>query len=147
MHRFVVWISLLCLTSCGESLPDTPDRPVNVPESGVWLGGLDGGSWIDCERQSNQLNCSIYWQTTGELNWKQSYILCGASNPSDWMGFPNGIDFDKEVRRGGLYWAPITPQIIYRDGVIDKELSAKAAHEFSVEYGGACADSLLNDFK
>ena len=39
LGALVVWIS-----GCGET---ERSRPVNVPETAVWKGGIDGGVWVE----------------------------------------------------------------------------------------------------
>ena len=54
---FILW---------GEPVgPEAPTRPDNVPEQAAWVGGTDGGVWIDCvprELEPDEVcyHCDIY---------------------------------------------------------------------------------------
>jgi hypothetical protein len=50
-----------------EVLP--PERPDGVPESAVWGGGVDGGSWLDCmpTERAHSFACSVFWDSDGAL--------------------------------------------------------------------------------
>jgi hypothetical protein len=63
-------VQFICLVPTACEIRDLPPiRHSNVPESAVWAGGVDGGSWIDCrfDDQGNVARCSIYDESTGEL--------------------------------------------------------------------------------
>jgi len=147
MSRIVLILTVLILSGCSEShQPTEPDRPPSVPETAVWYGGADGGDWRECNKVGARLDCSIYnGPFVGDLAYTQSFILCGSESPSEWMGFINGIDYDVDVRRKGLYWAPVSPKVIYSNDIIDKELTDKSARLFAEEYEGPCSDSLLSE--
>jgi hypothetical protein len=45
-----------------------PERKAGTPKDAVWAGGVDGGSWILCNKQDGiEYSCSIYNDFTGEL--------------------------------------------------------------------------------
>ncbi len=45
-----------------------PIKPINVPESAVWVGGIDGGVWLNCSGDAiANLDCQIFADVTGVL--------------------------------------------------------------------------------
>ena len=148
MSRLILVLTFSILCACSDySQPSTPDRPPSVPGTAVWYGGADGGDWRDCKKMGARLDCSVYsGPFVGDLVYTQSFVLCGLANPSEWMGFMGGINYDVDVRSGGLYWSPVSPAIVYRDGSIDKELTAKSERLFAEEYDGPCSKSFLSEF-
>jgi hypothetical protein len=49
-------------------------RPKSVPISAQWVGGSDGGDWIDCKpKNSKELECSIFANVTGALIEKATF--------------------------------------------------------------------------
>nr|WP_136252606.1 hypothetical protein [Ningiella ruwaisensis] len=62
--KFIIFFPfvLLIIFSCSE-INYSENRPPNVPESAVAIGGLDGWNWINCEiTGSAQTQCDIYLQ-------------------------------------------------------------------------------------
>lgn len=148
MSRIILVLAFSMLCACRDySQPSTPDRPPSVPETAVWYGGEDGGDWRDCKKIGAQLDCSVYsGPFVGDLVYTQSFVLCGVENPSEWIGFMSGIDYDVDVRSSSLYWSPISSAIEYTDESIDKVLTAKSERLFAEEYKGPCSKSFLSEF-
>ncbi|NRD74482.1 hypothetical protein HQQ94_14805 [Shewanella sp. VB17] len=43
-------------------------KPENLPHQAQWVGGIDGGDWIDCQNiDDSTISCSIYTENSGEL--------------------------------------------------------------------------------
>lgn len=58
----MIWIS-----SCRET---ERQRPVNVPKTAIWKGGVDGGAWVEfVSVTSTAINANIYYEN-GEI-WEQ----------------------------------------------------------------------------
>lgn len=57
-------------------------RPKGLPDSAVWSGGLDGGSYIDCyyNKQTERDDCTIYNDYTGNVMGSGSYVLEGQTH-------------------------------------------------------------------
>ena len=52
-----------------------PERVAGVPEKAIWAGGLDGGSWILCEKQNTTVHsCKIYNDYNGNLIAKGKFL-------------------------------------------------------------------------
>jgi hypothetical protein len=66
---------LFFLTACEPISSFEPNtKPDGVPESAFWVGGADGGVYIDISKQSKQEYYSkIYFDTTGEI-WYEGVL-------------------------------------------------------------------------
>jgi hypothetical protein len=68
MRLKLALVAVSALVSCGyRKVP--PDRPPGVPSQAVWAGGLDGGSFILCDVDSERDvdNCTVYNEDTGQV--------------------------------------------------------------------------------
>lgn len=66
-------------------------RPVGIPETAIWAGGLDGGSWIDCiSIENNSIYCRVYFEADGDLYFGGKFVLF------DQSGKKVKLDPDKE---------------------------------------------------
>lgn len=64
-------------------------RPASVPPAARWVGGKDGGDWIDCKPISEeQTQCDIYSQEEGELIEKAVFL--GSINQEVEIDFYDG---------------------------------------------------------
>lgn len=57
-----------------------PPRHQNIPINSIWLGGCDGGYWVeildlknDCK--SIYIKCNVYDEDSGTLEFTQNYLL------------------------------------------------------------------------
>ncbi len=73
LHTLVailLWVGF----ACGRA-ESPPPRPRGLPQSAVWAGGVDGGSWLDCSKVAgspNRWNCKLFSQQNGRfLSWGQ----------------------------------------------------------------------------
>ncbi|MEP7364907.1 MAG: hypothetical protein ABI972_16770 [Acidobacteriota bacterium] len=49
--------------------PVTPARPANVPERAMWIGGSDGGVWVELHAtagQASTVDAKVYADVSGE---------------------------------------------------------------------------------
>ena len=61
------FLILLVGVSCKRAA-SAPQRPADVPSSAVWVGGSDGGVFLDCTPTANSLySCSVFNDTTGDV--------------------------------------------------------------------------------
>jgi hypothetical protein len=69
-------LSFGCL-SCKQGPVVPPARPAGVPQSAVWAGGCDGGSFIDCASPtlSKTNPCTVYDDYTGEVFMSGTFVL------------------------------------------------------------------------
>ncbi|CAB1063445.1 hypothetical protein D1BOALGB6SA_8228 [Olavius sp. associated proteobacterium Delta 1] len=55
-----------------------PDRPAGVPEDAVWVGGPDGGDWIQCKKKRDRLfECQIFSDVKGFKISRGNYYFDG----------------------------------------------------------------------
>lgn len=89
MRAFVVVsiLTVIAVLTAGcvkeEVRPDPPKRPVSVPPSAVWAGGVDGGAFIDCavkDAAAFTYACTTYDDGVGEV-WKRGVF---ALKRSEW---------------------------------------------------------------
>lgn len=56
------------------------ERPKLVPASAAWVGGDDGGVWVDCLAAADaKLKCKIFSDVTGEI-LEDNYFSFNISN-------------------------------------------------------------------
>jgi len=61
------------LVACSSS--SEPIRPKNVPMKARWLGGSEGGVWIDCaQMDKNTLDCKVFDPEKGTLLQDGKYV-------------------------------------------------------------------------
>jgi len=70
-------VFVLTCSSCNQS--HAPTRPAGVPNSAVWVGGPDGGAFIDCAASRNEgpNACTVYDEPTGEVWMSGGFALEG----------------------------------------------------------------------
>lgn len=75
-------IGLLLLTACGQAI--APARPPEVPASADWVGGKDGGAWIECSAGiSDDANmCTVYQAYSGEVWVSGLFVLEASGRPA-----------------------------------------------------------------
>lgn len=82
-----------------------PDKPVDVPESAFWKGGLDGGYWFDLLNlnvNQRQAEIAIYDDYYGKLVIQKKFnLFCATkfdfSQLADYIDFFNGIQIGLTV--------------------------------------------------
>lgn len=81
-------LSISVLGGCDSYDPANPvvppPRPISVPASASWAGGMDGGNWFDCKIKSKKYECVIYtdYDESGYLISKGEYSISFKSEPS-----------------------------------------------------------------
>lgn len=55
------------------------ERPTGVPSSAIWVGGSDGGVFIDCtvSRRGEPNHCTIYNDGTGDIDFSGKFVIRG----------------------------------------------------------------------
>lgn len=55
----------------------TRARPETVPQSAIWKGGLDGGSFFRCEenRENSTVSCRVFNEFSGQVELSATYDL------------------------------------------------------------------------
>jgi hypothetical protein len=72
------WLLVLALSAC-TSKPAAPRKPSLVPNTAVWAGGVDGGSFFQCDADTerNVNRCLVYNDQTGDVEGGGSFQLSG----------------------------------------------------------------------
>lgn len=73
-----LFIFPLFLYSCKDpEYKEVPDRPPNVPSSAIWIGGMKGGTFIDCKHTGEKrfYYCDSYAETGSQLLKNGKYEL------------------------------------------------------------------------
>ena len=58
------FVPLILLSACVEEI--THNKPKNVPESAFYLGGIDGGDWVDTVRNGYSMTYFVFSEFEGE---------------------------------------------------------------------------------
>jgi len=54
-----------------------PERPSGLPRAAVFAGGADGGDWVSCNPDpDNVIHCVVYWPETGQPRYESWYRFC-----------------------------------------------------------------------
>ena len=109
MRRLSALVIVLFIVAGCDETQLLPERPTNVPESAVWGGGVDGGSWLVCKlrKERSAYACEIYWDSDGTLWAKGTYLL-------------RKVNWDEGQKRSIYIEAEGAPEIVfnYFDGQI-----------------------------
>lgn len=85
VKKNIVFCLLLCLV-LGVSCRDRSShlRPAQVPATAVWVGGADGGVWIDCQtgKDGKSNYCKIFNENTGTIEAEGEFLLRGSHRPA-----------------------------------------------------------------
>lgn len=67
----------LAMAGCGQDAHYSPPKPVGLPASAYYLGGLDGGNWVDCSSDDgHQFRCLMYDNNNGRLTHERWFSNC-----------------------------------------------------------------------
>lgn len=72
MKKYLYLLGCLVFTLCSckdSEHQEMPDKPSNVPNSAIWIGGTKGGTFIDCRNTGSIriYTCDVYSETGSEL--------------------------------------------------------------------------------
>lgn len=88
IETFVSWTMVLTIgaiaflgasSAAGVSSSEkfSPPRPVNMPDTATFVGGPDGGEWVNCApRNDNSIGCIVYHPITGQAEYEWSLRFC-----------------------------------------------------------------------
>lgn len=106
--REMLYVFFAFISSCNLD-SRVPEKPAAVPETAVWAGGVDGGSWIDCGHlaEVDLHYCRIYYDYSGEI-WIEGIFRSppGVDLPLDFRHF-NGTVI--ELKDGNLLQPEFDP--------------------------------------
>lgn len=85
MNKLISLCCLIILSACEVNYPEiqAPPKPSSVPETALWVGGPDGGVFLDISKITQQkYSGSIYFDSTGEI-WFQGEFKYTGDNSFD----------------------------------------------------------------
>lgn len=106
----LVLLSMAFLWSACRRRAIPPPRPEGVPNTAVWAGGVDGGSFIRCSFESgDSLNrCSVYNDYTGRLEAQGPFKISGPSRAEDFNRFAySAFDGKRIYLKDGSVLTPV----------------------------------------
>jgi hypothetical protein len=88
----ILFISWLFDQPCGKW-----ERPSNVPVSAVWIGGRDGGNWVEfVDIRADTIRFRIYYDRMGDLIFDANFIYENCSDfqltQANWSEYIVGFD-------------------------------------------------------
>ena len=77
MHRFLAFLPVVLLLAACTVEPAEPERPAAVPAEAAWVGGADGGVFVELETggSGDRFTGTIYYETTGEVWYRGAFRL------------------------------------------------------------------------
>ncbi|MEO3863992.1 hypothetical protein [Rheinheimera fenheensis] len=80
MKRIFTRIVILFLIACQPVPSAGPElRPEPVPVSALWIGGADGGVYVDINRDDKNYSGTVYTDSTGDVWYSGSFIYSGTA--------------------------------------------------------------------
>ena len=80
MKRIFTCIVILFLFACQPATSYEPElRPESVPVSALWVGGADGGVYVDISLDAENYSGTIYTDSTGDVWYSGSFIYSGTA--------------------------------------------------------------------
>lgn len=75
--RYMLFSILLLLFGCADKDARQTERPANVPVNAKWSGGVDGGSWFNCNpiKKKWHYDCVVYNDFDGQVEDEGVYVL------------------------------------------------------------------------
>ena len=95
MKQIISCIVILFLLACQPVTRFEPElRPEPVPVTAIWVGGADGGVYVDINRHANNYSGTVYTDNTGDIWYSGSFTYSGiaefdvkaASSYTGWDG-------------------------------------------------------------
>lgn len=80
MKRIMTCIAILFLIACQPVTSARPElRPEPVPASALWVGGADGGVYVDIRRDDKHYSGTVYTDSTGDVWYSGSFVYSGTA--------------------------------------------------------------------
>lgn len=80
MKQIITCIAILFLIACQPVPSAGPElRPEPVPVSALWVGGADGGVYVDISLDDKNYSGTVYTDSTGDVWYSGSFIYSGTA--------------------------------------------------------------------
>tara|TARA_R110002126_G_scaffold75469_23_gene188410 strand:+ start:14667 stop:14996 length:330 start_codon:yes stop_codon:yes gene_type:complete len=80
MKQVVIFLVTLCLFACQPVISNEPQaRPAAVPIAALWVGGADGGVFVEISQNESGYSGTIYTDSTGEIWYHGNFTYSGNS--------------------------------------------------------------------
>ena len=76
MKAFISLLLIFFLSGCEIQFGEV-EPPPSVPESALWVGGLDGGVYVDISKTNNIYTGTIYADVTGVIIFQGEFKYTG----------------------------------------------------------------------
>lgn len=77
MKSFLLLCIPFTLLACTPVSDSAPEHPQNVPESAIWVGGTDGGVFVNIEKGDGVYNGAVYAMETGAIWYEGMLVYSG----------------------------------------------------------------------
>lgn len=80
MKHIISGFALLLLFACQPVTSFEPQqRPEQVPTAALWVGGADGGVYVDISRDAGNYSGTVYTDSTGDIWYSGSFTYSGTA--------------------------------------------------------------------
>lgn len=94
----MLWLMVFIIVGCNiEIKTEVPERPSNVPESAIWIGGPDGGVFVFVKKH-NDVDAKIYLAKVYYVSGDIAYNGLMRLYPDD------SSEFDVEKKESFVGW-------------------------------------------
>lgn len=78
MKQIITCIIILFLFACEPTTDFKPQhRPEQVPTAALWVGGADGGVYVDISRDAGNYSGTVYTDSTGDIWYSGNFSYSG----------------------------------------------------------------------
>lgn len=80
MKQIITCIVILFLFACQPVTSSEPQqRPEPVPTAALWVGGVDGGVYVDISRNTDNYSGTVYTDNTGDIWYSGNFKYTGTA--------------------------------------------------------------------
>lgn len=80
MKNIISGLALLLLFACQPVTSSEPEiRPEPVPVTALWVGGADGGVYVDINHDAGNYSGTVYTDSSGDIWYRGSFTYSGTA--------------------------------------------------------------------